>query len=250
MRRPSPSCIPSSLTTARTGPFCSMVTVSIRPVRATRRPRSGASSTLATSVSGPITWRSPDQAPAMATAPLRGMRQRVAPLTMSIASAASRSSTGLSGDWGRPGTTSSAPGWSVPAGSAWADHLSEPSGQVASVQCCEGKGLPSPRRLSGAPAFTAPRGQGTPNVWPRLSGGASSSIQRIGVCGGRGVAARAEDGSSAAALPSRLARSMSRRPMVNWLVMSPPSPVYSRMIEKLRSWIWLWVVRTPKWPWR
>ena len=30
---------------------------------------------------------------------------------------------------------------------------------------------------------------------------------------------------SAAALPSRLARSISRRPMVNWLVMSPPSPV-------------------------
>ena len=69
----------------------------------------------------------------------------------------------------------------------------------------------------------------------------------------RGIvdAARAAEGISAAALPIRLARSMSRRPMVKMLVIVPSyAGLQSRVIENLRSWIWLWVVRTPKWPLR
>ena len=211
-RRSPTTCRPSILTTARTGPRCSTVTRSISPAKDTGSPWSGPDRTEPTRVTGPSTGR-PDWLAARTSAgPVRPISQRRSPTSTSTASAVSVTFTPLAGAVARPRVTTR-PAAARSAGTAWALHLIEPSGQVAVVQVCAGTAVPSASRTASAVLrFSAPRGQATPKVCPMCIAGAAPSIQRIGAGrnAGTGAASR-RTGSSAVAPPSSAIFSVSRR---------------------------------------
>jgi hypothetical protein len=76
--------------------------------------------------------------------------------------------TMLRGEAGAPrcGITSKGPSPRFHRGSAWAVHLSEPSGHQASGQLCSGSSSSGPRSAKCFAGFSLPRGQGVPQVTP------------------------------------------------------------------------------------
>src|SRR5438270_8055772 len=100
------------------------------------------------------------------------------PVSTSMAEAISLTFTPWLGEVGEPGARTSFSSKPLPAPMACPVHFNEPAGQQASGQLCIGTSPSLDERSTKlCAAFTAPRGQGTPQVTPLDSVGAPPSSQ-------------------------------------------------------------------------
>ena len=187
------SCMPSIRTTARTGPLCSTVTLSMRlryssSVNVWLAASAERSSRMATRCPARPTSLPSMVRDSMRFAPPRATRQRSGPVEISIEVSSSRTTTGFAGATGDPGPAVRGAVSFSSAATAMPDHFTEPSGQYARGHVWVGIGLPSAFRTTNSlPLDTVPRGHGTPQLTPAGAAGAWSPSQCRAAAGAGGA---------------------------------------------------------------
>src|SRR5437868_15334938 len=172
--------------------------------------------------------------------PDRAKRHTTTPVSTATASPDSSMRNAASG-FLFAATTSNGPSpVAAPGASAWALHLTEPSGHHASGQLCSGSSLFERSRSANDCAVRCrPRGQGVPHVVPRGRAGARSSSQRtqlplagFGATAGGGLAVRSAALAarfSAAVVAAVVERNCRRE--IFPLMLTPPARRCASVIE-------------------